>query len=78
MEQNDLDIIVTLGNDINNKYAWAITKINNMPSICLFNKNVDGRCNFDENVFVTSISLETVVKNTNKYVKISNINNETY
>ena len=68
---NKLDndgIIITLGNDVNNKYAWAISKVNNITSICIFNKTEDGLCTFDDTSFITSIPLQTIVKNTNKYV----------
>lgn len=61
-QKNELEfdgIMVTLGTDINKKFAWAVRRINGEKHICLYPRR-DGWSTFSEEDFITAIPLETI------------------
>lgn len=52
--------LITLGTDLNKKFAWCLRKVNNVDCICLHERTMaEGSC-FSEKDFVTAIPLERV------------------
>lgn len=54
--------MITLGTDINEKFAWAVRRINGEKHICLYNRR-DGWSTFTEKDFITAIPFETIEQN---------------
>lgn len=60
MDEIKLDgTIVTLGTDLNRKFAWCLRKVDGVDCICLHERN-DGYSCFNEKDFITAIPLERV------------------
>lgn len=54
--------MITLGTDINEKFAWAVRRINGEKHICLY-KRRDGWSTFSKKDFITAIPFETIEQN---------------
>lgn len=53
------NLIVTLGTDLNRKFAWCLRKVNDVNCICLHEREGGMSC-FNEQDFITAIPLERV------------------
>lgn len=61
MNKLELDgTMITLGTDLNRKFAWCIRKIDGVDCICLHERIAGGSSFFNEKDFVTAIPLERV------------------
>lgn len=61
MDEIKLDCaMVTLGTDLNRKFAWCLRKVNGVDCICLHERIAGGSSFFNEKDFITAIPLERV------------------
>ena len=61
MDEIKLDgAIVTLGTDLNRKFAWCLRKVNGVDCICLHERMAGGSSFFNEKDLITAIPLERV------------------
>lgn len=61
MDEIKLDgAMVTLGTDLNRRFAWCLRKVNGVDCICLHERIADGGSFFNEKDFITAIPLERV------------------
>lgn len=56
---------VTMGTDIEKKFAWCIRNIGDKKYVVLYNRD-DGWSTFGPSDFITAISLDTILEYSNK------------
>ena len=53
-------LLVTLGTDIKQEFAWCLRKINDVDYVCLHKRN-DGFSGFNQEDFITAIPLSNIL-----------------
>ena len=53
--------IITLGTDIEKKFAWCIREISGQKYVVLYNRD-DGWSTFGSSDFITAMPLDTIIK----------------